>query len=242
MAEPDRIDTITSGFDAMIARAESAGETAKAADLREMRARHLRHLWLMDRILAAFTPPPGRHRAPDMTNAAERSNIERLARMIERIRAENGRSFYFSDETHDLRAAIRTISRLLPGRIALAEHELGEAWKRGEPTGLGRTIEHLRDLEAAVAPLAPWATRKLHRRSAKWHIPARMLALHVGTILGRQGIKAGFANAEAPSVEIVRRLLTLIDVHAALPTIVEVLSAKDAPGKKSQRPRVPGPG
>ncbi len=242
MAEPDRTDTITSGFDAMIARAESAGDTAKAADLRERREKNLRHLWLMDRIVTAFTPPPGRHRAPDMTNAAERSDIEHLATMIEHIRAEIGRSFYFAGETHDLREALRTISRLLPGRIALAERELAEARQRGENTDLGHTIQRLRALEGAVGPLTTWATRKLHRRSAKWHIPARMLALHAGTVLGRQGVKAGFANAEAPGVEIVRRLLILIGVHVALPTIVEVLSANEAPGKKSERSRVPGPG
>ena len=242
MAEPDRIDTITSGIDAMIARAESAGDTAKAADLREVKQKHLRHLRLMDRIVTAFTPPPGRHRPPDMTNDTERADIGHLATMIEHIRAEIRRSFYYADETHDLREAIRTISRLLPGRIALAERELDEARQRGENSDLGHTIRHLRALEGAVGPLAPWATRKLHRRSAKWHIPARMIALHVSTILGRQGVKAGFANADAPSVEIVRRLLILIRVHVALPTIVETLSVKKAPGKESKRPRVPGPG
>ena len=231
MAEPDRIDTITGGIDAMILRAEAAADDGLAASLREAKAKHLRHVRLMARIVDAFTPPPGRHRPPDMANDTERADIGHLATMIEHIRAEIGRSFYFSDETHELRTAIRDVCRLLPGRIALAERELTEANQRGENSDLAHTLRILRTLETAVTPLAAWARRKLHRRSAKWHLPARMFALHVGIILGRQGIRPGFVNDDAPAVEIVRRLLTLIGVRAALPTIVETLCAKETPGK-----------
>ena len=233
MAVSDRANTTTAGLDAMIERAEAGGDAALVASLREVREKHLLHRRLMARIAVAFTPPPGRHRAPDMANEIERADIDHLAMLIEHIRAEIGRSFYYDDKTHDLRAAIKEISRLLPGRIALAEKELTEAKRRGENSDLAHTIRLLHDLETTIKPLTPWAARKLHRRSAKWHIPARLLALHVRIILGRQEITPGFSNPDAPAVEIVRRLLILVGIKAALETIVEVLSAKAAGGKES---------
>jgi hypothetical protein len=222
----------TKHIDALIACAESLGEHAAAASLREMKKENIRRHKLMERIVTAFTPPPGRHRPPNLEDETERRDILMLVETIEHIRATNERSFYFDKKTHDLRKAIRDIHHLLPGRIALAERELAEARRRGENSDLDHVLQLLRDLQIAIAPFVPWVERRFDPRSAKWHGAARALARHVRIILGRQGIKPGFINEASPGVEIVRRLLVEAGIRVEIPTIVEVLYDTERGGKK----------
>ncbi len=178
---------------------------------------------LIAAILAAFTPPPGRHRAPDMSNDAERSSIAAIAATIGFIRARMARDFYRDDDLRRTRLALRTLAETLPRIIAVAEREAGEG---GDFSfDLERAAEMLSGLHAAVQPFTEWSRERDDRRGS-WHWAARVLADWVRALLDRQRATADFGHEASAAIEIARRLLRLCKIQAEPAAIVEVLRTR----------------
>ncbi len=175
---------------------------------------------LIAAILVAFTPPPGRHRAPDMSNDAERSSIAALATTIGFIRARMAHDFYRDDDTRRTRLAIRILAETLPRIIAVAEREAGEG---GDYSfDLERTAAMLSGLHAAVRPFVEWGRERDDRRG-NWHWAAHAMADWVRAFFDQQRATADFGHDTSGAVEILRRLLLLCGIVAEPAAIVAAL-------------------
>ncbi len=234
MAEPDGRHTTTAAkieaaFAEAIARVRSAPDEPSpeessreeiAAHFTKRAADYRRNLPIIEAVIAVFTETLGPDRAPPLSSFAEVTEIGRLAETILHFRSARRVPLYNPRETQAMRRAIRDLSRAVPRLLSKTERLAG-----GTDREISRHLALLRTLSAAIEPFEELAHSRADQRSFVQHAAIRAISAQVRAVFARQGLTASFAHEETDAVRVVKRLLSLCDIHASDGAIIEVMRA-----------------